>query len=166
MLAGDQGVNRQRYMLVPRTLVFISHGDEVLLLKGDQDKRLWAGLYNGVGGHVERGESVLSAAQRELLEETGLQVDDLWLCGTIAIDTAQNPGVCVFVFKGETLQPMRLASHEGLLEWVKASDITQLPLVNDLPVLLPKILQMVKGDEAFSAHSFYDKAGKLVVTFS
>ena len=49
MPANDQGVNLERYMLVPRTLIFLTRGDQVLLLKGAADKRLWAGLYN-VGG--------------------------------------------------------------------------------------------------------------------
>ena len=38
---------------------------EVLLLRGAADKRLWANRYNGLGGHVEAGEDVLSAAKRE-----------------------------------------------------------------------------------------------------
>ncbi len=164
MPANEQGVNRERYMLVPRTLIFLFRGDNVLLLRGASTKRLWAGLFNGVGGHVEQGEDVDTAARRELFEETGLMPDKLWLCGTLTVDTDTNPGVCVFVFKGES-QGLKLPeSREGSLEWVKVSNLAQLPLVSDLPVLLPKILSMQPGDEPFSAHSWYDKAGQLIVT--
>ncbi len=166
MPASEQGVSRERYMLVPRTMIFLTHGDRVLLLKGGRDKRLWAGLYNGVGGHVEQGEDVLSAARRELAEETGLAPDRLWLCGTITVDTDTNPGVCVFVFRGESAQVELPDSPEGSLRWVKLSVLPDLPMVGDVPVLLLKILGMADGDQAFSAHSRYDENGKLVVTFS
>jgi 8-oxo-dGTP diphosphatase len=162
MPANEQGVNLERYMLVPRTLVFLTKGEEVLLLKGSRDKRIWAGLYNGVGGHVEQGEDVLSAARREVLEETGLEPTTLWLCGTITIDTQTNPGVCVFVFKGECKEGKLKLSPEGTLEWVKFTDIERLALVPDLNVLLPKIHVMKKGDIPFSARSYYDQTDRLV----
>ena len=65
MPASEQGVDFSRYMLIPRVLIFLRRGNSVLLLKGAPTKRLWAGKYNGVGGHVEAGEGILSAAQRK-----------------------------------------------------------------------------------------------------
>jgi 8-oxo-dGTP diphosphatase len=64
MTKEEQGLTDDRYVVVPRTLIFIKRENSVLLLKGAPDKRLWANLYNGVGGHVERGKDVLSAARR------------------------------------------------------------------------------------------------------
>jgi len=71
----DQGLNQDRYMLIPRTLIFLTRGDKILLIKGAANKRLWANLYNGIGGHIEPGEDILSAARRELKEETNLTSD-------------------------------------------------------------------------------------------
>jgi 8-oxo-dGTP diphosphatase len=163
--AMDQGVNRERYMLVPRTLIFLTRSDRVLLLKGSAHKRLWPGLYNGVGGHIEQGEDVITAAYRELLEETGITPSKLWLCGTLTVDTQTNPGVCAFIFRGECEDATLKTSPEGNLEWVQRSSINQLPLVSDLPVLLEKVLEMKTGDLPFSANSHYDQTGKPIITF-
>ena len=52
MPVSDQGVNLERYMLIPRTAIFVRRGDSYLLLKGAPTKRLWAGKFNGLGGHT------------------------------------------------------------------------------------------------------------------
>jgi 8-oxo-dGTP diphosphatase len=161
----DQGVNLERYMLIPRTAIFVRRGGSYLLLKGAPSKRLWAGKFNGLGGHVEQGEDVLTAAKRELMEETGLEVE-LWLCGTVVVDTGQNPGICLYVFSGECEQGEPKPSKEGAAEWVPFEALGKLPAVEDLPVLLGRIHRMKHGDVPFAARSFYDNGGKLVVRFS
>jgi 8-oxo-dGTP diphosphatase len=166
MPSKEQGANLDRYMLVPRTLTFLTREDKVLLLKGAQNKHLWAGLYNGVGGHIEQGEDVLSAAKRELFEETGLTSLDLRLCGIVTVDTQTNPGVGIFIFRGKYSEGELILSKEGELEWVKISQIIHLPLVPDLPILLPKILGMKSSVAPFSAHSSYNDHGNIVVRFS
>ena len=163
MPQSDQGINNNRYTLIPRTAIFLRRGDSYLLLKGVPTKRLWANKYNGLGGHVERGEDVLSSARRELREETGLTAE-LWLCGTVIVD-AGDIGICLFVFTGEVMGGQLTASEEGLAEWVKFQRIGELDVVEDLPILLGRIHGMKRGDPPFSARSFYDDDGKLVVRF-
>lgn len=160
-----QGVTSDRYSLIPRTLIFLTRADQVLLLRGAPHKRLWANLYNGVGGHIERGEDLLSAARRELREETGLQPSDLWLCGTVIIDTGQNPGIIIFVLRGECQQGNLQSSDEGTLEWVAFERLASLALVEDLPVLLPRVLAHQRGEPPFAARYDYDSHNHLRIAF-
>lgn len=155
-----------RYAVVPRTLVFLTHADDILLLKGAPTRRLYPNLYNGVGGHVERGEGILEAARREVREETGLELDNLQLRAVLHVDeVGKEQGVLVFVFMGES--PIRAVVHsgEGELVWVSRSDLGRLPLVPDLRELLPRLLEMPNDDLPLFARSTEYPGGRMTIDF-
>jgi 8-oxo-dGTP diphosphatase len=164
MPQADQGISKNRYTVIPRTAIFLRRGDSYLLLKGAPTKRLWANKYNGLGGHIERGENALTSARRELLEETGLTVD-LWMCGTVMVDAGEM-GICLFLFTGDCQEGEPQPSPEGLAEWIAYEGISDLPVVEDLPVLLARIHHMQPGDRPFFAWSHYDEGEKLIVEFA
>lgn len=166
MPASDQGTLKGRYSLIPRTLIFLTRDERVLLMRGAAHKRLWAGRYNGLGGHVERGEDPLSAARRELYEEAGLTSPDLRLVGVAAIDAGPDTGVGLYILRGECPQGEPQLSNEGQAEWIHPAELPDLPTVEDLPILLPRVLGQHPNDPPFSARFKYDEAGKMEILFS
>jgi 8-oxo-dGTP diphosphatase len=137
----DQFQSRGRYTVIPRTLVFLTNGDAVLLLKGAPTKRLWANRYNGLGGHVEPGETIVAAALREVWEEAGIaagEIDGFGLRALINVEGSPQ-GVLLCVFVGSTRTLSVVGSPEGTPEWVPIARLGELDLV-DGDRLLPRLL--------------------------
>ena len=168
MPKSDQGIDisRQRYSVIPRTLVFITRGDQVLLLRGAPHKRLWANKYNGLGGHIERDEDIYTSAQREVREETGLEVENLRLVGLINIDGDQPTGIMLFVFTAESRSGEPLPSDEGTPEWIARDQLAQIDLVEDLPTILPRALDLPPHAPPFFAHYHYNEQERLIIHFA
>lgn len=159
---------RRRYAATPRTLIFVVHGDDVLLVRGAAHKGWWAGRLNGVGGHVERGEDVLTSARRELAEETGLtEVAELRLAAVVNAALGDSPtGILLFVFTARALGRQVTASDEGTLEWVPRADLSAQPVIPDLRVLLPRLLDLPHHAPPLFGHYWIDEGGQLTVQFA
>ena len=165
----DQGLNknRQRYHVLPRTLSFVFREGEVLLLRGGPQKGSWAGRYNGVGGHIERGEDLLESARREIREETGLEVTSLTLCGIVHTDAGDpQTGILLFVLRADAEDGRVRESEEGSLHWVAVEDLKSVDLLEDLPVILPKVLSMPTQGPPFIGTYRYADDDRLEISFS
>jgi 8-oxo-dGTP diphosphatase len=162
----DQGSSSDRYTVIPRTLIFILKENNVLLIKGKSNKKIWPNLYNGLGGHVEKGEDVMSAARRELYEESGITDAQLNLCGIISVDLDGLSGIEIFVFRGVTNQQTLKSSDEGNLEWIDLSEIERIPVVEDLRTIIPLVVNKLMDAQPFFARYFYDAQDKLKIEFS
>lgn len=141
MALSEQFHDRGRYTVIPRTLIFLRNGADLLLLKGAPTKRLWAGRYNGLGGHVEPGETIMAAALREVHEEAGLEETDLRdfvLRALLNIEGAPR-GVLLCIFVGWSRRRELRGSPEGLPAWVPLARLGEIDLV-DGDRLLPRLL--------------------------
>ena len=171
MSVEEQGIDHSinRYKVIPRTLIFISHQDKILLIKGAPTKKIWSNLYNGVGGHIESNETVFEAALREIKEETGLtDIDNLKLRGTVNIET-ENPklGITLFVFTATCNKMHTFSSQEGSVHWVNPAKLNHNQLVPDLPILLDRLYgNKSDAGNVFHAKYWYDTNNSLQIEFS
>jgi 8-oxo-dGTP diphosphatase len=160
-LAG-QRVDPGRYAVIPRTLSFLIRKQDILLIRRMQPDHPWSGLLNGVGGHIEVGEDPKQGALREILEETGLSPTRLELVGVVLINIQKSPGIGLYVFVGEVpAKDPPQPSPEGVAEWHPMEALEELPLVEDLPYLIPRAMASYQGAPAFCALYSYDEHGAL-----
>lgn len=110
------------------TLCYIENNDCYLMLhrtkkKKDVNKDKWI----GVGGHAEGNETPQECLLREVKEETGLLLTSYKFRGFITFisDEYEAEMMCLFTADGYTGE--LITCDEGELEWVKKSDVPQLP---------------------------------------
>lgn len=169
MSAQEQGADavEGRWLTIPRSLCFVCHGEDLLLMKRAATRRVFPNRYNGVGGHIERDEDPLSSARREIREETGLEVNNLRLRAVYNIDAGAATGIILFVFTGtSTSRDFVSDEREGTLHWIARSRLAELDLVDDLPLILPRILDQPAHAAPLFAHISYDSEDELVMRFA
>ena len=168
MGARQQGADatQNRWLVMPRTLSFVFNGDDVLLMKRAPHRRVFPNQYNGLGGHIERDEDPASGALREIEEESGLSAHSLRLRSIHNIDAGGQTGILLFVYTAiSDSRALKRESPEGRLEWVEKGRLSELDLVEDLPELLPKLLDMSDDQPPKNAHVSYDAADRIRLRF-
>ena len=74
------------------TICFIKYGDEILMLNREKSPNM--GLWNGVGGKIEEGETHLQSVIREAYEETGIQLKNPTFAGEVVwLSNSGNVGL-------------------------------------------------------------------------
>lgn len=90
----------------------------------DINKDKWV----GVGGHFEEGESPEECLLREVYEETGLTLRNFRLPGIVTFSTDVYPTEYMFLYTADSYEGEMIECNEGNLEWVKKSDVYNLPI--------------------------------------
>jgi 8-oxo-dGTP diphosphatase len=83
---------------------------------------------------------VRAAARRELREEAGLDVPGLRLRGVVHETGLLGHAYVVFFFVGEVSEPALRPAPGVELAWHDLARVRELPLVDDLPLLLDALL--------------------------
>ncbi len=127
------------------TLCFLLRGnppDEILL--GFKKAGFGAGKYGGLGGKVETGETIATAAARELQEEAGVKVleKDLQQMGRLTFLFPAKPvwSQVVHVFIARTWNGDPVESAEMRSAWFKVNDIPFERMWQDCAYWLPRTL--------------------------
>ncbi len=95
------------------------------LLLGMKKRGFGAGRWNGFGGKVAEGESIEEAARRELLEECGLEADNMKKQGILHFDfqdTDQKP-LEAHVFRVDKFKGEPRETEEMRPQWFHADEI-------------------------------------------
>lgn len=95
-----------------------------MVLLGMKKRGFGAGRWNGFGGKVIDGESIKSAAQREVLEETGLAIKHIEKIGVINFKFQDgSPGVEAHIFKAIDFDGKLIASEEMKPKWFHVNNL-------------------------------------------
>jgi 8-oxo-dGTP pyrophosphatase MutT (NUDIX family) len=113
-----------------------------VLLQLKREGRVGGGLWNGPGGKIDDGESPETAVRREVLEETGLELDEVEHHGTLTFyfGAAPEPVYIVDVFTSDSFAGELCAGDEGTLEWHAEDAIPYERMWADDAVWLPHVL--------------------------
>ncbi len=134
-------------------------------MKVNTSESSWYGYYNGLGGHIERGEDILSAARREVLEESGLDVRKLFLAGMGIVDTEPKIGIGLFIVKGEVNDLQIKPSIEGLPKWIPIQKLDEWKVLPDTKEFIRKLMKETNRLEPFSVLLSYGDHEELKVKY-
>jgi 8-oxo-dGTP diphosphatase len=153
---------RSKYMLVPRTLVFICDEDKYLFIHKKKEDSFGYEKLNGIGGHIEKGEEPYESAMREIFEETGLVVTGLSLAAIVFIEIGINPGILMFVFSAMYKGGYPMSSEEGDLVWIHKDEIPlNQDIIKDVPFLIDVVENHVNGQQPKFIKYLYDQNKEL-----
>lgn len=136
------------------TLCYVMHNEKTLMIyRNKKQNDYHEGKWNGLGGKFEAGESPEECAVREVLEESGLKVNNPVMKGFITFpmfDGKDDWYVFLFVFNG--FEGELIDSPEGRLEWIANDKLDKLELWEGDKIFIPWLFK----DGFFSAKFNYE----------
>ncbi|MCL1862438.1 MAG: 8-oxo-dGTP diphosphatase [Defluviitaleaceae bacterium] len=137
------------------TLCYIEKQDKYLMLhRTKKENDIHEGLYVGLGGKFEAGESPEDCVIREVFEESGLRIKNPKLRGFMTFPNFGNgDDWYVFLFTATEFNGHIKHCNEGDLVWIKKNELSNLPMHEGDRYFLDWI---EKNNGVFSAKFIYE----------
>lgn len=142
------------------TLCYIEKDGSYLMMhrtKKEQDEN--AGKWIGIGGHMKKNETPEECVRREIIEETGLTVEDLKLRGVLTFILPSWGNELTFLYTASTKEEVSRECSEGVLKWIPVDEVMELPLWEGDRTFLPLLKE---EKDCFSMKLVYDEEDHLL----
>jgi 8-oxo-dGTP diphosphatase/2-hydroxy-dATP diphosphatase len=128
--------------------------NERKMLLGMKKRGFGVGRWNGFGGKLEGGESIIESAKRELNEEVGIRSEEMEKMGIFIFEfVEESPAMEVHLFKINTYSGEPAETEEMLPKWFDFDQIPYDEMWPDDKFWMPYFLNGKK----FTGYFLFDK---------
>jgi len=131
--------NQMKYTLA---FLFSKQVDAVLLIKKKHKPQRHIGKYNGLGGHIEPGESSRESIAREVKEECGIGLVEASYDKFAVMQGSKWLCFCYRAFIDGLDEYAALDTREGLVEAISLSELNEIPKVCNVEWLIGLALDL------------------------
>jgi 8-oxo-dGTP pyrophosphatase MutT (NUDIX family) len=126
------------------TSILINENNEILILKRSEKVRTYKGYWGGVAGYVEKNETPLETAYKEILEEVNLNEDDIYflkqnkpiIFSDFYFDKKYEWKIYSFLFKCLKKNKISLDWEHIEFKWIPPSEIKKFLTVPYLELIV------------------------------
>lgn len=149
---------------------FLRNGDNFLLMKRADNRKIAPGVWSGVGGHMEPHEinDPMTACYREIEEETGIARSQIPALDLRYIITRryQNEIRQSYVYFGETTATQVIQTNEGILHWVPTRELLARVYTQTYAAMLTHYVHREPSDTAVYVGVAGNDHGRLHMTWA
>lgn len=127
-------------------MVLLKKGTKILLLirKKENEQTHQQGIYLPLGGHVEKGESIIDAAIREINEEANVNIKSLHLRAILysrSLAADHYDDWVNFLFISDEFMGEARDGNEGKVKWIEIDEISKLNMYEGIKIFLTEVLK-------------------------